>query len=345
MHEGKDKKTKKTSNNKGKPLGSGTISNARRERRQQMFANNQALAAEQPWSWSSDWWHGDAAPGGTSQSSTWRPAAHEDHADPDQWHHSDWKYSSWSFDKEAEKDVHEDSQQSRKQTPAEWLNAPVTPPWRKVETSNVDQLGTSVKTELSSSSNSDDWGKSWKGDSMAKRVKVSSDESIIIGQQLFDLSSFAGAEAKAEEIKQLLYPKVGIDWHNCLEVQGYVDEQSLEKLLDVGVECNLLSYCFKNTAVKFIERANQMRCALELKRIETTEKRTGPGGKVDLYDSWCVDVCFDDAEDICKEAYNKGMQVFPICTKYVHHQWFIDEGHKPYPSFAHAVDHFLELYS
>ena len=132
--------------------------------------------------------------------------------------------------------------------------------------------------------------------------------------------------------------------HNVVEVRGKVDEASLEKLLNHGVEVTLLSYCFKNTAEKFIRRANEMECSLQLKRIETTECRTGPGGKADLYENWAIDVMFDDGEDICKEGYAKGMHVFPICAKYVHHQWFKDLGHEPYATFEEAVDEFLRTY-
>ena len=54
---------------------------------------------------------------------------------------------------------------------------------------------------------------------------------------------------------------------------------------------------------------------------------------------------FDDAQDICKEAFEAGMHVYPITTKWEPHNWYRKLGFVPYRSFAHAVTAFLETYS
>ena len=122
------------------------------------------------------------------------------------------------------------------------------------------------------------------------------------------------AESLAKEIKAKLFPAVGVDWHNVVECRGVIDEASLQKLVDHGVEVSLLSWCFKTRAAEYKRIAGGLSVAQHLKRIAVTEQRTGPGGKVDLYSGWCIDVLFDDAEDICKEGFNQGLHVFPIKT-------------------------------
>jgi len=202
-------------------------------------------------------------------------------------------------------------------------------------------------TEPSSTSSSDDWGKLWKG---ARKVKPLSDESIVMENPIFEPSSSSAAlnspevEAQAELIKKALYPKVMVDWHNCLEVRGQVDEASLKKLLDAGVDVSILSFCYKNRATEVQTLARGLADAHRLTRIETTEERTKEGGKVKLCEAWAIDVMFDDAQDICQEAYKAGMHVYPITTKWEPHVWYRKLGFQPYRSFAEAVDDFLKTY-
>jgi hypothetical protein len=322
-------------NNKNKPLGSGTISNARRLKRQQQFG--------EPWSSSSSWWHSNEADWQQqpSSSSTWGDSSQQGYQGQHQG-----------------ADVVDDSRDTSSPVvrPAQWLAAPVTPPWKKEESEpEVDapeepphpwkliaaREKVEMKAELSSSSNSDDWGKDWKG---SKHPKEASGESIVMDEpHLKDAMDDDDADMEAQSGSHL-YPAVAIDWHNVLEVKGRIDEASLEKLIQHGVECTICSYCFKNTAAKVIRQANQMRCSLDLKRIEITEERTGPGGKCDLYEKWCIDVLFDDAEDICREGLQKGLHVYPICTPYIHHEWYRELGGEPYATFADAVNDFLKTY-
>jgi hypothetical protein len=335
-------------NNKNKPLGSGTISHARRLKRQQKYG--------QPWS-SSDWWQSSSWNENPSSSSTgWQQAE-----DSYQWQDQS-QYSQVSWVKEEPDDTRMDVEPSDSR-PSRGTHAPVTPPWKKADSEDEDDIRRPppssvpapdkllhVRAELSSSSNSEDWGKQWR----VKHQKDLSDDSILLQGPLHDAElekAERGDDDDDEDDAAMpsipgmhLYPKVGIDWHNTLEVNGVVDEASLERLIRKGVQCSILSYCFKKRARTFIEQANSLRSSIDLERIEVTEARTGPGGKCDLYEQWCVDVLFDDAQDICQEGLEKGLHVYPICTQFNHHQWYKDLGHQPYASFAEAVDDFFRTY-
>jgi hypothetical protein len=191
-------------------------------------------------------------------------------------------------------------------------------PWKLLDT---------VMTEPSSTSSSDDWGKLWKG---ARKVKPLSDESIVMENPIFEPSSSSAAvEAQAEVIKKALYPKVMVDWHNCLEVRGQVDEASLKKLLDAGVDVSILFFCYHNGAREVQTLARGLADAHRLTRVATTEERTKAGGKVELCQSWSPDVIFVDAQDICKEAFKAGMHVYPITTKWEPHVWYRKLGIEP----------------
>jgi hypothetical protein len=332
---------KKVTNNKGKALGSGTISNARRAKRQAQFG--------EPWSTSSsNWWS-------SANASWWEEQQEEDDAD-----------SKWQTPSDAQQGWHAADAPGDNAAASSSKQAPVTPPWKKeygdapwnVEQKDEEMLAKAeldeeepptpwklldtVMTEPSSTSSSDDWGKLWKG---AKKVKPPSDESIVMENPIFEPSSSSAAvEAQAEAIKKALYPKVMVDWHNCLEVRGQVDEASLKKLLDAGVDVSILSWCYKNRAREVQTLAQGLADAHRLTRIETTEERTKEGGKVKLCEAWAIDVMFDDAQDICQEAYKAGMHVYPITTKWEPHVWYRKLGFQPYRSFAEAVDDFLKTY-
>ena len=228
-------------------------------------------------------------------------------------------------------------------------------PWNLL-TAPRDEASASLKTEMSSSSNSDDWGKQWKapavgvgGSSSSTHQRLSSNESFLMAGPLLSEavateSDDPMAESLAKDIKGKLLPAVGVDWHNVIECRGVIDEASLQKLVDQGVEVSLLSWCFRKRAAEYKQLAGGLSVAQHLKRIAVTEKRTGPGGKVDLYTDWSIDVLFDDAEDICKEGFKAGMHVFPIKTWSQPHQWFVDAGFEPYDSLADAVSEFLKTY-
>lgn len=344
---------KKTLNNKGKPLGSGTVSQARKERRK--------LEHGEPWSGSSSsWWQADDSrnPAGSSWEWSWQSSQDDDvHIS---WQRDDWQanpaYASWwqhdAIGQVQSSKIELDAAKSKGKA------APITPPWKKADSDDEaqdipypwrlldpDPVGASsssvVKGEPSSSSSSDNWG-SWKAQKVKTRP-VSADETVLLDHPVADFGE--KAEAEAADIKMLVMPKVMIDWHNTLEVGGEIDTASLKKLLDAGCEVTILSYCYANRAAEVRAHAEALEDYPRLRLVETTEHRTGLAGKVDLCNSWSIDVMFDDAQDICKEAYHDGMHVFPICTQWEKHVWFRKLGHEPYSSFALAVEEFLQTYA
>ena len=173
------KRESRKMNNKHKPLGSGAISHARRLKRQALFG--------QPWSSSSSWWQSNEADWQEqpSSSSTWWDSSQQSYQGQDQ---NRWQSGD---------DVVDDSRatSSHEARPAHFQAAPVTPPWKKKQSDSEDDamkvgpadqpdkpprpwklLGapvkTEVKSELSSSSNSDDWGW-WKSEKHRKTTCLS----------------------------------------------------------------------------------------------------------------------------------------------------------------------------
>ena len=76
-------------------------------------------------------------------------------------------------------------------------------------------------------------------------------------------------------------------------------------------------------------------------RVRDCTQKTGSQGKVALFKSWGVKIVFDDNKEVCQEAMENGMQVWPITTPHENHQWFADLGFRPSRTFAIAVGEFL----
>ena len=72
-----------------------------------------------------------------------------------------------------------------------------------------------------------------------------------------------------------------------------------------------------------------------------TRRRTGYKGKGWLCEDMGISVIFDDAADICKDALERGIAVYPISTKEEDHSWWKAKGHNPHHTFAAAVEAFL----
>jgi hypothetical protein len=80
----------------------------------------------------------------------------------------------------------------------------------------------------------------------------------------------------------------------------------------------------------------------ELEGAFCIQQRTGHGGKAKISLDKGIQVLMDDAPDICKEAFEKGLDVYPIQTREAKHQWWERMGEKNYPTLADAVKAFLE---
>ena len=144
--------------------------------------------------------------------------------------------------------------------------------------------------------------------------------------------------------------RIGIDWHNTLEVQGSVSEPNmarLQELCDAGYRISILSYIGTGGRYSDQRRTDFYNDALNLpmvgsfERVIHCDKKVGPGGKVSLFKRWGVKVIFDDNKEICQEAMDNGIQVWPIKTPHETHQWFADLGYRPSKTFAQAVAEYL----
>ena len=142
--------------------------------------------------------------------------------------------------------------------------------------------------------------------------------------------------------------RVGVDWHNTVEVGGEVPPanlRALQLLVDAGVAVFMLSFIGRNSKERrdeYYRLALSLPMVADFDRVCDCSEKTGRGGKVELYKSWGVTTLFDDNRQICEEGFRNRIQVFPITTPHEKHQWFFDEGFRPYRTFAVAVGDFLD---
>ena len=141
---------------------------------------------------------------------------------------------------------------------------------------------------------------------------------------------------------------VGVDWHNCLEVHGQVgfaNQQALQRLVHNDIGIVILSYIGQNSNVRrdlFYQEVLNLPMVSKFHKVADCKHKCGRGGKVALYKDWGVSTLFDDNKEICQEGFGRGIQVFPITTKWESHQWFFEEGFRPYHTFAIAAKAFLD---
>jgi len=317
-------------NSKQKPLGSGTTSLARKERRAQKFGNVNAQQAEPDWqepAWQDPDWQ---EPAWESRAAWESSAAWESKA----WHEP----AAW----ESRDDEHEPATSSR------LAAALASAPWKvKSEEEDVQAEAdapssppipsklVAVRAELSSSnSSSDDWG-TWKSE---KHRRISSEETI----------QFAGGVlAPPDDALPRVGPKVGIDWLGVVQVYGEIPPENiaaLQKLFDHGVEVCVLSWCVESVGQSYLLAAQGLPFFDKFSTFAWTDTRTGPDGKVEHWSNWGCDVIIEKGEDILKEGLSQGMHVFPIVVGDQTHEWWTELGHTPSTSLVHAVDDILKAY-
>ena len=172
--------------------------------------------------------------------------------------------------------------------------------------------------------------------------KVSSEPTL--GKQSLRLTS--PALLRGVPLKYVV--RVGVDWHNTVEIGGHVpgaNLTALQRLVDANVGVNLLSYIGRGSKARrdqYYEAAHQLPMANRFERIADCAAKTGPYGKVSLYRGWAVQVAFDDNKEVCQEAFGSKMMVWPINARFEKHEWFAQEGFRPCGTFAIAVHQFLE---
>ena len=106
-----------------------------------------------------------------------------------------------------------------------------------------------------------------------------------------------------------------IDFHNVLEVNGYVPDQHIEaiqELLGLGHEVVVCSYAFAKREKEVMRTLQSLPFWGQLSNAFCIRQRTGRWGK----SSWAVHLgctaLFDDGADICQEAAWLNLRTFPI---------------------------------
>ena len=139
--------------------------------------------------------------------------------------------------------------------------------------------------------------------------------------------------------------KVMIDFHNVLEVNGYVPDQHIEaiqELLGLGHEVVVCSYAFAKREKEVMRTLQSLPFWGQLSNAFCIRERTGRWGK----SSWAVHLgctaLFDDGADICQEAAWLNLRTFPIRCFKEKHNWAKAEGIQVCSNLQEAIQAFLQ---
>ena len=139
--------------------------------------------------------------------------------------------------------------------------------------------------------------------------------------------------------------KVMIDFHNVLEVNGYVPDQHIEaiqELLGLGHEVVVCSYAFAKREKEVMRTLQSWPFWGQLSNAFCIRERTGRWGK----SSWAVHLgctaLFDDGADICQEAAWLNLRTFPIRCFKEKHNWAKAEGIQVCSNLQEAIQAFLQ---
>ena len=103
---------------------------------------------------------------------------------------------------------------------------------------------------------------------------------------------------------------MAIDWHHTLEVDEVVtgaNLRSLEALRSQGYQVFLLSFCGHVRKLEVQARLDKL--PFKFDQVAFTSSRTGAKGKAEWMMRNSVGHIFDDNNDICQEAFSKGLSV------------------------------------
>lgn len=152
-------------------------------------------------------------------------------------------------------------------------------------------------------------------------------------------SQVVGPRKKA--LKKANLPVVMVDWHNTVEKKNKIPVHHVMALARLMMVAEVVFISWVGSVKREKNTLQQMEClpswALKkVKRCQTTFTLTGEGGKVHLAcEEGCVAV-FDDDPDVCWEAGEWGLEVFPVESR---KQWG-----KTYYNFSEAVNAYLKKY-
>jgi hypothetical protein len=155
-------------------------------------------------------------------------------------------------------------------------------------------------------------------------------------------------QAAQEEEVPLVNLKLGLDWHNVIEVRGRIPQQHHDCITDLlakGVEISILSYGGAARNQDTNAWAETLPYFKRLRRVSFTETRLKTGGKADLCRQWGIRAFIDDSKDILQEMLKTGMVIYPISTYFERHQWARDMNIRVYRDLPSAVKAYKETYN
>ena len=135
--------------------------------------------------------------------------------------------------------------------------------------------------------------------------------------------------------------KIGVDWHNVVEIEDCIVENSLDalaRLEKAGWDITIISYAGPQRGREVLKKISKLGSVSRNWGRHITPQRVGKGGKAELCLEKGIQYMMDDSAQILQDCQKKGIKILPIMTKFESHGWH--EG-KNFKSCQEAVEHLL----
>ena len=133
--------------------------------------------------------------------------------------------------------------------------------------------------------------------------------------------------------------RVCIDYHQCLEVNNSIpgaNVRAVQALVQKGYQVFLCSFAFAKREKEV--RNNLAKVDIPWTALKFTRARCGPEGKAAWLEKNNIGHLFGDNREILEEAESKGIEVWPIVTKWQEHWW----THRRFGTLWKAIEFFLQ---
>ena len=151
--------------------------------------------------------------------------------------------------------------------------------------------------------------------------------------------------AGAVEKKPLKKGHIMVDFHNVLEVDEVIPEEShaaMLRLLDAGCQVTVCSWCYKRRATEVMETMQRQVWYPRLASCFIVTDRKGYGSKAWHCERLGIEALVDDSGDILEDARKNGVAIFPVVSSKNTHNWWLNQGGTIYTSLGPAVDAYLK---
>ena len=140
-------------------------------------------------------------------------------------------------------------------------------------------------------------------------------------------------------LKEGPHMRVCIHYHQCLEVNNSIpgaNVRAVQALVQKGYQVFLRSFAFAKREKEV--RNNLAKVDIPWTALKFTRARCGPEGKAAWLEKNNIGHLFDDNREILEEAESKGIEVWPIVTKWQEHWW----THRRFGTLWKAIEFFLQ---